>query len=96
MFHEIRCLNILREVLVAFYKNEEARTLVNVPDIAKHCMNYLRQMVLCRADSRLESIRSPTGSKKTVSEITHECKDWTAVFAAAEDNYREYKTGFPL
>ncbi|KAI0362153.1 hypothetical protein OH77DRAFT_1466556 [Trametes cingulata] len=89
MFHEIRCLNIIREVLVAFYEDESADAGYGRRGDVKHCMNYLRQIVLCRADLRLESIRSPVGSKKAVSDVTHECRDWATVYEAAETNYRE-------
>ncbi|KAI0331101.1 hypothetical protein GY45DRAFT_1322804 [Cubamyces sp. BRFM 1775] len=92
MFHEIRCLNIIRQVLNAFYEDDSAPVPLEPPGIVQHCMNYIRQMVLCRANLRLESIRSPTGSKKAVSDITHECRDWVAVYEAAYANHREHSS----
>jgi len=43
-------------------------------------MNYLRQMVLCRADVTLESGRDPVGPGAVVSDITHVCRDWNVVW----------------
>ncbi|KAI0919670.1 hypothetical protein AcW1_003136 [Taiwanofungus camphoratus] len=90
MLHQLRCLDILREILVAFYADESSTAQVEKPHLAKHCMNYLRQMVLCRADTRLESVRAPKGHGTTVWEVTHVCKDWSAVLSAAEQNWKEY------
>ena len=90
MFHQLRCLDILRELLVDLYWDESPGAQVARPELAAHCMNYLRQTVMCRADMRLEHVRSENDSKVTVSEVTHVCKDWTAVYDAAESNYGEF------
>jgi len=80
MFHQIRCLNIIRSSLVAF------RTKKVSPDrLTSHCMNYLRQMVLCRSDLTLESGRDPVGPRTVTSDITHMCRDWGVVWEALED-----------
>jgi hypothetical protein len=51
MFHQLRCLDILRETYVSR----------NVTSLTRHCLNYLRQSVLCLSDTRLESIKSSKG-----------------------------------
>lgn len=56
-------------------------------------MNYLRQMILCRADTRLEPAYNIIGPRIVTSSITHTCNDWSAVYAAAEENYSAYARG---
>ncbi|CAL1697314.1 unnamed protein product [Somion occarium] len=90
MFHQLRCLNIVREVIVDLYADDTPDAKTTKPELARHCMNYIRQMVLCRADMRLESVRAPKGHQMTVSDVTHTCRDWTTVYDAAERNYREF------
>lgn len=90
MFHQLRCLNIVRDTLVTLYHDRSTDVGHKRMRMAEHCMNYLRQTVICRADLRLESVRASSGPQVTVSDITHTCKDWTAVYRAAEDNYESY------
>ncbi|EDR06667.1 uncharacterized protein LACBIDRAFT_299713 [Laccaria bicolor S238N-H82] len=86
-FHQLRCLDIVRQGLVKF-RNEGRRRTPNA--LVHHCMNYLRQMILCRSDLRLEHGRHLLRGI-AVSDVTHStCKDWGPVFKAAEDNYRNY------
>ena len=48
MFHQLRCLDIIRRDYVS-----------GIPEpLREHCINYLRQSILCLADVRLESVRS--------------------------------------
>ena len=90
MFHQLRCLDIIRDILVEFHFDTSPNATYKHPELAGHCMNYLRQTVMCRANVRLEHVRAPTGPQVVVSDITHSCKDWTAVYRKAEDNYRAY------
>ncbi|EAU82127.2 hypothetical protein CC1G_09586 [Coprinopsis cinerea okayama7 len=88
MFHQIRCLNIIRKGLIKF---EDGGRKQKPDELVHHCMNYLRQMVLCRADLRLEHGRHLRRGI-VVSDITHStCRDWSAVYEAAEENYRRYQ-----
>lgn len=81
LFHQLRCLDVIRVAVLRAHANgtlPDART--------EHCMNYLRQMVLCRADTYLESAYSLT-SKHTVEITTPKtCQDWTQVYDAATRN----------
>ena len=90
MFHQLRCLDIIREVIVDFYLDTSPDATISRPAIVQHCMNYLRQAVMCRGDLHLETVRASGGPQVTVSAVTHSCKDWTAVYEAAEENWREY------
>lgn len=86
LFHQIKCLDIIRRSLLAFRGPERRR-----PDhLTHHCMNYLRQMVLCRSNIDLESIHTHQGPRVTLSEVTHQCRDWEAVYASTEANIQVY------
>jgi hypothetical protein len=83
LFHEIRCLDIIREGIRAFRAAHSPET----PDqVVHHCMNYIRQMVLCRSNTDLESVHAHVGPRITVSQITHRCRDWDAVYDAAKSS----------
>ena len=90
MFHEIRCLNIIRKTLAAYYADESEDSHIQNPQLAHHCMNYLRQMVLCRRSLRLQSVRASRGNHVTAWDVTDTCLDWTMVYDAAEKNYQDY------
>lgn len=49
LFHQLKCLGILQ-------KDYTSRS---PSSLSQHCLNYLRQSVLCTGDRTLESIRSP-------------------------------------
>jgi hypothetical protein len=92
LFHQLKCLNILRVALT----EELSRYNTTVPkqaeqsDLVKHCMGYIRQMILCRSELRLENVKASHGRSVTNSDVTHTCKDWSAVYAAAEANHQHY------
>ncbi|KAF8960220.1 hypothetical protein BDZ97DRAFT_1834579 [Flammula alnicola] len=90
LFHQLRCLNIIRETLVQFYADDSSDAQINRPELVRHCMNYIRQTLLCNSDLRLESVRAPKGHQLSVPEVTHKCRDWTAVYEAAERSFKEY------
>ena len=90
MLHELRCLDIIRHNIVEFYGDDSPNATIAQPALTRHCMNYVRQMILCRADMRLESVRAPHGHRMTVSEVTHTCRDWTKVMEAAAENYEAF------
>lgn len=80
MFHQLRCLNVLHLELIRPSRFESHAP--NEP-LVKHCLNYLRQMILCRSDLYLENVRDPIGPHAV--DVTHvgTCKDWRKVYDAA-------------
>ncbi|KAK0186784.1 hypothetical protein F5146DRAFT_1067424 [Armillaria mellea] len=87
MFHQLSCINVVREGVMQLYGGPPVNQ--SMP-LLRHCMNYLRQMVLCRSNTQLQSVRRPFGGRLTTWDQCHTCKDWNAVYSAAESNYREY------
>lgn len=79
MFHQLRCLNLIRAELIqpSHFNSHKPNELV-----VKHCFNYLRQMILCRSDTYFENVRDPIGPH--AADITHvrTCKDWRKVYDA--------------
>ncbi|KZV85735.1 hypothetical protein EXIGLDRAFT_775275 [Exidia glandulosa HHB12029] len=89
MFHQLRCLNVIgRELEVR--ANGDAAWKEPTP-LSTHCMSYMRQMVLCRASTRLESVHTSTRPHVSVNAVTHTCNDWSAVYEAAERNSQTHE-----
>jgi hypothetical protein len=62
-----------------------------------HCISYLRQMVLCAANTSLEPsrrIQLPDGTETSVSwsdGSVHRCRDWTHLTDWTAANYERWK-----
>jgi hypothetical protein len=61
----------------------------DVPDHIPHCFDYLRQSLMCKADTALE--KSAIQEGKTVHDVTgwgvdHECRDWEAIMKWASEH----------
>lgn len=78
MFHQLRCLELIRER----YVHPNAETSF---ELLNHCLNYLRQTILCESSTRLESVRKHIPPK--VVELTGEyrCRDWTKLYVAVQE-----------
>ncbi|KZV82435.1 hypothetical protein EXIGLDRAFT_778581 [Exidia glandulosa HHB12029] len=50
----------------------------------QHCFNYIRQMILCRSDIRLEPIDPTHGAKAVDAAQLHTCRDWSRVYELLE------------
>ncbi|KAE9388845.1 hypothetical protein BT96DRAFT_890329 [Gymnopus androsaceus JB14] len=79
MFHQLRCLEILHD---AYVDEGSHRT----SSLAGHCMNYLRQTMLCQMDMRTEL----QGSVFTFNGFDQMCYDWEVLYQEAERNYKMY------
>lgn len=88
MFHELHCLRMFN----AGYRPE-----TNIADEhLKHCLIYLRQLVLCDADMTPEpagweekwSVDDDTGLDREGA--THVCPDFRSIFDAVENNWVEW------
>jgi len=85
MYHEIRCIDILR---IEIMQMRGSNDTILPGALALHCLGYLRQMVMCRADLNGETVyQLPVGARPG----TYRCNDWTKVYDAAEENQRVYR-----
>ena len=91
MFHQIHCLDSLRKAILGLthdHRDMEAGELGHT----HHCLNYLRQTILCSADVTLEP-ETPEGSQD-VGEglaVTHVCRDWGKVYDFVRRNEAEWE-----
>lgn len=80
MFHQIHCLNIMRESVLRTgdYPNEHTH----------HCFNLLRQAVLCAADTTLDPLNARDDGIIGTDGlgVTHICRDWTKVYDFVANN----------
>ncbi|KAJ6484012.1 hypothetical protein C8R45DRAFT_829853 [Mycena sanguinolenta] len=60
MYHQLKCLDIIRREYVAGSVDKTEQSAVSVGPTAQHCLNYIRQMILCRGDRHLERVVDPT------------------------------------
>ena len=85
MFHQLKCLALIREELVDGWKTPSGPS-----EIARHCMNYVKQMIQCHGDTYLEPYAHPNHKDPVDFDHTYECKDWEAVYEATKKNQEEY------
>lgn len=88
MFHQLRCLDIIRNETVRDPRDTDKPT-----ELAKHCLNYLRQMVTCRGDLEMESFQFASNKNPIDLHGVYECKDWEAVYTEAKRNQEERGDG---
>ncbi|KAF7312204.1 hypothetical protein MIND_00233300 [Mycena indigotica] len=84
MFHQIRCLDILRKSISSVWsRNATIDQLGQTRDyeLTKHCLNYMRQMVLCRAHPYLDPVLGfPQPNAHPDKDV---CLDWSVVYREA-------------
>ena len=75
MFHQLHCLRSIVKKLAAL---DSGSTAVKDFGHVEHCLNYLRQTLLCRADGHLES-GDYTKQDFDVDRVgdTRVCRDWS-------------------
>ena len=84
LFHQLRCLDIIRRDIVGSLLPPE-----DDGKLSRHCLNYMRQMVLCRADLAVDPVLG-RGQEARVRADTNQCVDWRRVYDELEKNQREY------
>ncbi|KLO05141.1 hypothetical protein SCHPADRAFT_802036, partial [Schizopora paradoxa] len=78
LFHQLRCLNVVRLELI-----RPTRLEMHTPNerLLAHCFNYIRQTNLCRSSLFVEAMSDPfDGVNFTYPRV---CKDWRRVYEAA-------------
>jgi hypothetical protein len=76
MFHQLRCLDTLRKDFTALQSSSFNQTSNHT--LARHCLNYLRQMILCRSDLHLGPL---LGVRRNVHPDALICRDWSLVYS---------------
>lgn len=86
MFHELHCLRLMRYAL-----NGGGQYDTGTKGHMQHCLNYLRQEILCASDVTLE----PADILDRDYEVqrfgsVHVCRNWEALFEDAETSWSEW------
>lgn len=84
MFHQLRCLDIIRRAYVYRDRQQDTPDMTNMTAISRHCLNYLRQTVLCRRNTRIERVVDPYMQPSVQPWGPLTCKDWRVVYGAVE------------
>ncbi|KFY14148.1 hypothetical protein V492_02825 [Pseudogymnoascus sp. VKM F-4246] len=93
--HQLHCLAMLRDVIVQFGKGSASRfwdqSAKGGDGHAYHCLDYIRQGILCAGDTSLEFVKveyDELGKVKSSSVdgdgVAHVCRDWGVVKEALE------------
>ena len=107
LYHQIHCLETLRRAIVnpnEEHKHGGSEILNGDGRRAEprakgegegahwsHCLNYLRQTLMCSADLTLEpEIELGSGNVGEGLHVTHVCKDWSKVHAFTAKNWDDY------
>lgn len=85
MMHQLKCLDVIRHETIRGGRDEDGMAL------ARHCLNYLRQMVTCRADLELESFQFASHKNPIDMHGVYECKDWSRVYEEVKKNQEEHE-----
>ena len=86
MIHQLKCLDIIRQAMV----RDDDVLDDNQLGLARHCLNYVRQMVMCHGDIELESFQFASHKNPIDWHGVYECKDWEAVYSEVQRNQAEH------
>jgi hypothetical protein len=82
MFHQMHCLQRIRNVIV--HRDPGYHT--------RHCLNLLRQAIICASDiTPLDPINIGTDGTDGVG-VVHVCRYWEKVYDFVEKNQLRYNT----
>ncbi|KAG6143403.1 hypothetical protein E4U12_001447 [Claviceps purpurea] len=86
VYHQMHCLyRARRGYFIAAAGNASGVELEHL----SHCWDYLRQSIMCSADTTLEWMGStPEEDGSTGWGYQHKCRDWSAISSWAEENRR--------
>ncbi|EMD36960.1 hypothetical protein CERSUDRAFT_95228 [Gelatoporia subvermispora B] len=93
MYHQLHCLDSLRGAILGTHHMRSGGGEKEKRDVehSAHCLNYLRQSILCAADVTLEPevVRGSEDVEEGLG-VTHVCRDWSRVYDFAERNWQEW------
>lgn len=88
VYHQLSCLNALRKLYMSpGWEDNETKK-----ETAHHCLNILRQAVLCNGDTALEPSHPETLSNGKVvdaasgMDVLHVCRNWEELRTLAEED----------
>ncbi|KAF9528135.1 hypothetical protein CPB83DRAFT_854969 [Crepidotus variabilis] len=93
MMHQLKCLDLLREEVVRDRPtvSHEFKSTVQIAPVTRHCLNYIRQMIICRGDWELESFQFASHKNPIEWRGQYQCKDWERLWHFVKKNQEEYE-----
>ncbi|KAI0062553.1 hypothetical protein BV25DRAFT_643907 [Artomyces pyxidatus] len=97
VYHQIHCLDSLRLAILGIRPHDEHRlgesgTAHWEMDHVHHCLNYLRQTILCASDLTLEpEVVEGSNDAEEGLGVTHVCRDWSTVHRYVEKNFEDWE-----
>ncbi|KFY51133.1 hypothetical protein V496_08914 [Pseudogymnoascus sp. VKM F-4515 (FW-2607)] len=102
--HQLHCLAMLRDVIVQFGKGSASRfwdqSAKGGDGHAYHCLDYIRQGILCAGDTSLEFVKAEyddfgnvRSSSVDGAGVAHVCRDWGVVREALEERRVDDQVG---
>ena len=85
MFHQLRCLDVIRTELLS---TRGLNSPLPPSELSHHCFNYLRQTVLCRADTTLVQVLNPDNPHPFPDVAV--CNDWEHVYTEVRRNQENH------
>ncbi|KAH7350825.1 hypothetical protein BKA65DRAFT_535923 [Rhexocercosporidium sp. MPI-PUGE-AT-0058] len=96
--HQLHCLAVIRHVIMKYEKRDKSRFAGDGHEY--HCIDYIRQSLLCAGDTTLDYAEIRRGSDGverrrgfTGANSTHQCRDWDSIRAWAIENRSSDKAG---
>ncbi|KAL5321891.1 hypothetical protein ACEPPN_009854 [Leptodophora sp. 'Broadleaf-Isolate-01'] len=96
--HQLHCLAVIRHVIMKYEKRDKSRFAGDGHEY--HCIDYIRQAIICAGDTTLDYAEIVTGSDGverrlgfTGANSTHQCRDWDAIREWAVENRSGDKAG---
>lgn len=87
MYHQLHCMSSFQRAL----SNNPGKPS-KLDHHIQHCLNYLRQFILCSADDRLEPIvKVPTLKRQGCAPtFSRTCRNWGELYSFSERNYLSF------
>ncbi|KAE8350326.1 hypothetical protein BDV28DRAFT_151033 [Aspergillus coremiiformis] len=86
-FHQMHCLAVIYNALSS-KQNSGHKSRHDHSDHTNHCIDYLRQAIMCASDATLESSEVLDGNGNSTRAVdgwnnTHQCRDWDSLYEFA-------------
>jgi len=98
MTHQLHCLGVLRNVITKYSKGDKSRFAGAGHEY--HCLDYIRQAILCAGDTTLDHAEIEYNSDGTElkygftgANATHRCRDWDSIQEVLIGKRLDNKTG---
>ncbi|KIP09674.1 hypothetical protein PHLGIDRAFT_126117 [Phlebiopsis gigantea 11061_1 CR5-6] len=77
MLHQLRCIDFVRDQITRPAAARDGGQ-------TRHCMNYLREMLMCHADDTLDAYQYVHKTRALDAQPVRRCRDWRAVYERVE------------